>query len=98
MIESDSWTGKMALFKGSLTGSVRAVGACVMVGGTIWNTLKGGGTEKSEGKTKILRREQAGQGVSALTMVGGEGELFMHLIFCLNVLKKNPFFQNRRAI
>ena len=31
------------------------------VGGTVWNTLKGGGTEKSEEETKILkRRGQAG--------------------------------------
>ena len=98
MIESDSWTGKMALFKGSLTGSVRAVGACVMVGGTIWNTLKGGGTEKSEGKTKILRREQAGQGVSALTMGGGGGGAIHALDILLECIEKKPFFQNRRAI
>ena len=82
---------------------MRAVGAYVMVGGTIWKTLKVGGTEKSGGETKILRREQAGQGVSALKMGRGAGTplramLFMHLIFCLNVLKKNPFFQNRRVI
>ena len=67
-----------------------------MVGGTICNTSKGGGTEKSGGGTKILRREKAGQGASALKMGGGAGTplramLFMHLIFCLNVLRKTLF-------
>ena len=36
-------------------------------GGTVWNTSKGGGTEKREGKTKILKKEgKLGQGVGAL--------------------------------
>ena len=30
------------------------------VGGTVSNTLKGGGTEKRGGQTKILKRGQAG--------------------------------------
>ena len=35
--------------------------------GTVWNTLKGGGTEKSGGETKIFKREhKLGQMVGAL--------------------------------
>ena len=38
-----------------------------MVGGTVWNTLKGGRTEKRGGETKILKRgDKLGQGVGAL--------------------------------
>ena len=46
---------------------IRAVGGCVRVGETVWNTLKGGGIEKSGGETKILKRGvKLGQGVGAL--------------------------------
>ena len=37
-----------------------AGGGYVKVGGTVWNTLKGGGTEKMGGETKILKRGKAG--------------------------------------
>ena len=30
----------------------------VWVEGTVWNTLKGGGTEKRGGKQKILKRDE----------------------------------------
>ena len=34
---------------------------CVRVGETVWNTLKGGGTEKKGGEPKILKKKgQAG--------------------------------------
>ena len=43
-------------------------------GGTVWNTLKGGGKKKRGGKTKILKRGgKLGQGVSALKKGGGGG-------------------------
>ena len=47
------------------------------VGGTVWNTLKGGGTEKSEEETKILkRRGQAGSRGGCLKKEGrGPGTL-----------------------
>ena len=32
-----------------------ARGGCVRVGGTVWNSLKGGGTEKRKGEAKILK-------------------------------------------
>ena len=39
-----------------MAGQIRTGGGCVRVGGTVKNTLKGGGTEKRGGKTKILKR------------------------------------------
>ena len=40
---------------------IRAGGGCVRVGGTVWNTLKEGGTEKRGGEAKILKKKgQAG--------------------------------------
>ena len=40
---------------------IRAGGGCVKVGGTVWNILKEGGTEKTGGEAKILKRKgQAG--------------------------------------
>ena len=37
------------------------------IGGNVSNTLKGGGTEKREGETKILKRVgKLGQGVGAM--------------------------------
>ena len=67
-----------------------------MVGGTICNTSKGVEQKRVEGERRFKRREKAGQGVSALKMGGGAGTplramLFMHLIFCLNVLRKTLF-------
>ena len=42
------------------------------VGGTVENTLKGGGTEKNGGDTKILKRGfKLGQGVGALKRKAG---------------------------
>ena len=38
---------------------IRAGGGHVRVGRTVWNTLKGAGTEKSGGETKILEGEGA---------------------------------------
>ena len=46
---------------------IRARSGCMRVGGTVSNTLKGGGTGKRGGETKILRRgSKLGQGVGAL--------------------------------
>ena len=40
--------------------------------GTVWNTLKGGATEKRWGETKILKRGgKLGQGVDGLKRVAG---------------------------
>ena len=45
---------------------------CVRVEGTVWNTLKAGGTEKRGGETKILKRgAQAGSRVRRLKKEGG---------------------------
>ena len=43
------------------------------VGGTVQNTLEGGGTEKRGGETKILKRRggKLSQGVGALKRDGG---------------------------
>ena len=45
-----------------MVGRITAVGGCVRVEGNVWNTLKGDGTEKCLGETKILNRggRQAG--------------------------------------
>ena len=44
-------------------------GRCwIRMGGTVWNTLKGGGTEKRGGETK---GQKVGQGVGALKSWGG---------------------------
>ena len=46
---------------------IRAGGGFVQVGGTVWNILKGDGTEKRGGETKIFKRGgKLGQGVDAL--------------------------------
>ena len=46
-----------------MVGQIRAGGGCVRVGGTVENTLKGGGTEKRGWETKILKRGgKLGQG------------------------------------
>ena len=37
-------------------GQIRVGGGCMRVGGTVSNTLKGVGTEKRGGETKILKR------------------------------------------
>ena len=40
---------------------IRKGGGCARVGGTVWNTLKEGGTEKRGGEAKILKKKgQAG--------------------------------------
>ena len=47
--------------QGRLLGCIRAGGGFIRVGRTVQNTLKGGGTKKRGGETKILkRRGQAG--------------------------------------
>ena len=52
---------------------VRAGWSCVRVGGTFWNTLKGGGTENRVGETKILNSGvKLGQGVGTLKTRGLE--------------------------
>ena len=47
---------------------IRVGEGCVRMDGTVWNTLKGGGIEKSGGETKILKRGggKLGQGAGAL--------------------------------
>ena len=55
---------------------IMAEGSYVRVGGTVWNTLKGGGTEKSGEDTKILkRRGQAGSRGGCLKKEGRAGTL-----------------------
>ena len=52
---------------------IMAEGSSVRVGGTVWNTLKGGGTEKSGEETKTLKRsEQAGSRDGCLKKEGTE--------------------------
>ena len=43
------------------------------VGGTVQNTLKGGGTEKRRGETKIIKSGKLSQRVGALKRGGGGG-------------------------
>ena len=52
----------------NLLSQIRAGGGCIRVGRTVWNTLKGGGTEKRGGETKILKGGggKSGQEVGAL--------------------------------
>ena len=38
---------------------IRAGGGCVIVGGTVYNTLKGGGTEKTGGETENFKKGMA---------------------------------------
>ena len=50
---------------------IRARSGCMRVGGTVSNTLKGGGTGKRGGETKILKSgSKLGQGVGALKRGG----------------------------
>ena len=71
-------------------------------GGTVYNTLKGGGTKKRGGYTKILKigGGKVGQGVSALKGGGGGGleppcELcynninFLFFFFTLRTFQRN---------
>ena len=46
------------------------------VGGTVQNTLKGGGTEKRRGETKIIKSGKLSQRVGALKRGGGAGTPF----------------------
>ena len=85
LIESDSETGKITILifvclnvlimrkEGWwLVCWIRAEGGYMRVEGTVWNTLKGGGTEKRGGETKILkRRGQAGSRCGCLKRGGG---------------------------
>ena len=57
------------------------------VGGTVSNTLKGGGTGKRGGETKILRRgSKLGQGVGALK--GGARTPLWNMLS--SVVKRRP--------
>ena len=47
-----------------------AVGGCQRVGGTVYNTLKGGNTEQPRGKQILKRGGKLRQGVSALKIEG----------------------------
>ena len=50
---------------------IRGGEVCVRVGGTVWNTLTRGGTEKRGGERKIMKREgQAGSGGGCLKKGG----------------------------
>ena len=62
--ESDSCTGKTTLLIMCKEGwSVELGQEGVAWGGTAWNTLKGGGTEKRGEETKIFKRgDKLGQG------------------------------------
>ena len=57
--------------QGRLVGWISPGGGCVRVGGTVQNILKGSGTEKRGGETKILKGGKLGQGVGALKNGGG---------------------------
>ena len=46
----------MCVSQGRLVGQIRVGGNCMRVGGTMENTLKGGGTEEREEETKILKK------------------------------------------
>ena len=46
------------------------------VGETVQNTLKGGGTEKRRGETKIIKSGKLSQRVGALKRGGGAGTPF----------------------
>ena len=51
-----------------------AGGVCVRVGETVWNTLKGGGTEKRGGEAKVLKKKvQVGSRDGYLKKEGGGG-------------------------
>ena len=50
------------------------------VGATVWNTLKGGGTEKSGGETNILKRDDK-LGMGALKKGGGAGTTSWTMVF-----------------
>ena len=55
---------------------IRARSGCMRVGGTVSNTLKGGGTGKRGGETKILKSgSKLGQGVGALKRGGARTPL-----------------------
>ena len=56
----------ICLNQGKLVGRIRAVGGCVILGETVNNTLKRGGTEKRGGKTKNLKRRHARSGGGCL--------------------------------
>ena len=52
------------------------------VGATVWNTLKGGRTEKSGGEINILKRgDKLGQGMGALKRGGGAGTTLRTMVF-----------------
>ena len=71
---------------------IRAEWGCVRVVGTVGNTLKGGGTEKKEGETKILKRGgKLGQGVGALKKIGGAGTPLRTM---MQLFWFNPFMHN----
>ena len=53
---------------------IRKGGGCVRVGGTVWNTLKEGWTEKRGGEAKILKKKgQARSRGGCLKNGGGSG-------------------------
>ena len=55
-----------------MVGHIRAVGGCVRVGGTVYNTFKAGRTENMGGETKILKRGQAGSRGGCLKKTEGD--------------------------
>ena len=54
---------------------IRAGGGCVRVGGTIWNTLKAGGTEKREGEAKIFKKKGQAKSRDGGLKKGGEASV-----------------------
>ena len=65
VIGSDSWTGKITIlnppirYKEGWCVRLGQEGGFVRVGGTVWNTLKGGGTEKRGKETKDFKKERS---------------------------------------
>ena len=48
------------------------------MGGNVWNTLKGGGTEKRGGETEISKKGQAGSRMGSLKRGAGTSLRTMH--------------------
>ena len=83
-----------------MVGRIRAVGGCVRVGGTVWNTLKGDGTEKRGGETTILKRAgKLGQGVGALKQRGLETPYELCLLLEVTPqLRKEKYYSLRKYL
>ena len=82
----------ICLNQGSLVGGIRTVGGCARVERTVYNTLKGGGTKKRGGETKILKRGQAGPRGGCLERRDGNPLQNMCLITNEHILFRTKYF------